>query len=309
MRMTRLCGAVLAAVALLTTGTSAAGASSPAPDRTAVSAAATEVRVITHNICGPACENDGKVDAAAYTVAEIKKFTPHIVMLQEVCRAQYDWVVGKLTGYRLDFVPMRDSYDKCGGQAVGQVLAVQGTVANKEVIDLGADNYDAGGRKYLALCYDATIAGLGTNKVKTCVLHIRAFHESDKQWNFRARWAQLGTLAAEMDDDLFADDQVVILGGDFNARAHERAMDPLYQLTAANKPGTFGMFAEADQTDKTYFADGCTTACRTGGNTMADRKYDFIFFSARHASGLSGGILDYGGSDHKLYRGLATITP
>jgi endonuclease/exonuclease/phosphatase family metal-dependent hydrolase len=306
MRLRALFGTAAAALLLLTAGATGAGADRP--HRTQARAGA-EVRVITHNICGPSCDNDGRVDAAAYTVEEIQRWDPHIVMLQEVCRQQFDWTAARLTGYTVEYVPMLDSHPGCGGQATGQLLAVKGGAANKEVIDLGANDYDADGKVYRALCLDATIAGLGTDKVKSCVLHIRAFHDANKQWNFRARWAQLGTLAAELDDDLLADDQVVILGGDFNARAHEHAMDPLYQLTQAGTPGTFGMFAEADQTDKTYFTGDCTTACRTGGNTMADRKYDFIFFSARHASGLSGGILDYGGSDHKLYRGRAVITP
>lgn len=302
-RRLSLVGVGIAIAALVAAGTATAGANGERQAR----AAGTEVKVITHNICG-GCDNNGNADAAAFAVAEIRHWNPHIVMLQEVCQHQFEWVKEQLApDYTADFVPMRDSHDGCGGRPNGQVLAAKGTMSGKEVIDLNGDNYDADGRKYRALCYDVAITGLG-KPVKSCVVHIRAFHEADKQWNFRARWAQLAKLATEMDDDLLAEGQPVVLGGDFNAHAHERAMDPLYQLKSDGTPGTFGMFAEADQTDKSFFTDGCTTACRTGENTMADRKYDYVFYSAKHASALSGGVKGMGDSDHNLYRGSAVLT-
>lgn len=323
----RLVGAAAAAVGLVAVavlGANAAGAEpEPASGSGSGSAdgprpeATVELRAITHNICGSPCHG-GDPSATDALLEQIgpDRFDPHIVMLQEVCFSQYEHLMAELgDGYAGDFSPMVERTG-CGGDSPeqrqqGQVLIAKGTMANADVIDLDGDSYGNDGKDYTALCYDLTLTDvdLAAGKVKACSTHIRAF--KDELWHVRARWAQLGKLAAEMDDDLFADDQVVVLGGDLNTTPEQRSLDPLYQLAADNDPNGLGAFVEADQTDPDLCSDPAP-GCRSGDPTKDTRKLDYIFFDAQHARGrLSGGVIpvvEPDGHDHELFRGLAEIT-
>lgn len=276
------------------------------------------LKAISHNICG-GCEPGSLDTPVDPTIAEIESWKPHLVMLQEVCYEQYEYVASKLAPeYNAVFIAMQHDKSKCErgtpGEDLrwGQVLLARGPMTGREEVDLDGDTHDARNRHFTGLCYDVTVGGFGTNEVKACVTHIRAFANITGQpWHARGRFVQHAKLAEAMDDDLYEEGQIVVLGGDFNAEPELSTMDPIYKLDHDGDPTGYGAFLEADQDDATFFTGSCTTNCRTGQPTShSGRKIDYIFFASdRHdVSGLSGGVITSTTSDHNLYRGLADFT-
>ncbi|MFH8935747.1 endonuclease/exonuclease/phosphatase family protein [Streptomyces griseosporeus] len=286
-----MAGLAQGGIGLLRGGTAARGAVSETErvDRStagATSATTVDLKTVSHNICGGSC-NNGQTDKLPYITAEIDRYAPHLVMLQEVCWSQYQWFKGHAftSGtYQFEYTPMMTNYAKCAGTGVdctvnedsdpnnndqrcwvGQVLGARGVLSNRDEIDLGGERYqiakDANTgatrfmppRDFTALCYDVALADLPNRVVKGCSTHLRAFQD-DRLINQRARTAQAARLASDLDGDI-AQGKIVVVGGDFNSYAFPNltpAMNAFYRPDAA-PGGGWGVFYEADHDDTAYW--------------------------------------------------------
>ncbi|MFF8604929.1 endonuclease/exonuclease/phosphatase family protein [Streptomyces sp. NPDC015346] len=264
-----------------------------------------ELRTVSFNMCGGLC-NKGGTGKLPLIVDEISEFTPHLVLLQEVCWPQYEWFKNTYAGtYDFGYTPLLTNYTGCGASDcsvnmdsdpanddkrcwIGQVVGARGVLGSKDEIPLGGERYqikqkDGGpvepvspARTFNALCYDATLDGV-SRKVKGCSVHLRAFAD-DKLVNERARVAQAANLASALDQDIAAG-KVVVVGGDFNTLPQPGktpALDSFYRASAA-PGGGIGRFYEADHDDTAYWekptplcAVGTDTSCRTGESTIVN---------------------------------------
>ncbi|MEV4759716.1 endonuclease/exonuclease/phosphatase family protein [Micromonospora sp. NPDC049559] len=306
-----------------------------APSTVAV-AATVGLKTVTHNICGGECRK-GTTDSLPVIADLIDAYRPHLVMLQEVCWPQFEWFGGHAFAsgtYQFGYTTLLTNYTGCGATScavnedtdpanddrrcwIGQVVGARGTLSNRDEIALGGERYQisedhfVNPRTFTALCYDASLAELGTRVVKGCSVHLRAFHDPTNI-NGRARIAQAASLASNLDGDI-AVGKIVVVGGDFNSHPTDTAMDALYRPQTAPGRG-WGLFYEADQDDSNYYAAGCpatATACRSGAKTVAvATKYDYLFFSETvDPASVSGLPVDVGDSvsDHDFYRGLVEV--
>nr|WP_246210817.1 endonuclease/exonuclease/phosphatase family protein [Phytoactinopolyspora alkaliphila] len=289
-------------------------------------AATAQVKVITYNLCGAAshCANPGEiVNRTGYLIDEVLAYDADVVMLTEVCYLQYAHIRDQLVakGYDHKWAASRPQVANCtppGGNTAdlaaqnalrfGNVILAKSSLTNREEIRLTETNYGTAAISK-ALCADAGIPGLGQGKVRACVAHPRAGKTGPAA---RARWDELTAWAAEVDRYLHGNDQLVILGGDFNAEPGDRELDPFYALDG------IGEFIELDMTDSAAFTPGCTsqqaTRCRSGAPTFihptdGPKKLDYIFFSSSHVNDFGAGVRPIGpNSDHHLFRGWANVT-
>ena len=267
--------------------------------------------VLTHNVGGGA-ENDGGPAGVSYTFSRIKASNPDVVMLQEVCYAQYQAFLQTFPGWSVLFAPMTENLggDKCGGTPKGQLLASPRAMTEAIRQDLG----DPDGSKYFTLlCGEVPIPNTA-RKVLSCVTHLRA-QGNDAAVAEAARDRQVWRIANTLKPRVNGG-QAVVVAGDFNASPGKKALDHLYRLTRfGNYNG--GKFDEADQSnpDRERYAGRedvrcAADACRSGEGTMTNNaaKLDHVFFSHNRASGnLGAAIESSGGSGHKLYRAWAKL--
>jgi len=307
---------------------------------TAAVAATVGLKAISHNICGGMCMGGSTGNLPTITDL-IDAYSPHLIMLQEVCWPQYEWFTNHVFSsgtYQLGFTTLLTNYTGCGATNcavnddgdpsnddrrcwIGQVVGARGTLSNRDEIALGGERYQVNGsnpvipaRTFTALCYDVRLADLGTRVVKGCSVHLRAFQDP-RNINKRARIAQAARLASDLDGDIAAG-KIVVVGGDFNSLPTETAMDAFYR--SQTKPGGgWGLFYEADQDDKNFYGNaGCAAteaACRSGGRTAGTsgtNKIDYLFFSeTSDAASVSGLPIEVPRtvSDHAFYRGLVEV--
>ncbi|MFE3496249.1 endonuclease/exonuclease/phosphatase family protein [Streptomyces sp. NPDC059169] len=260
------------------------------------------LKSVSFNMCGGLC-NKGGTGKLPLIADQIDSFTPHLVMLQEVCWPQYEWFAHEYGGtYEFDYTPLLTNYTGCGASDcsvnmdtdsnnddrrcwIGQVLGARGTlVGQPDEIPLGGERHQIKNdgspvnpaRTFKALCYDVALANV-PRKVKGCSVHLRAFSD-DKLVNERARVAQAARLASDLDGDIAAG-KVVVVGGDFNTlpyRNRTPALDNFYRASAA-PGGGIGRFYEADHDDPAYWTQpdpdclvGTDTSCRTGESTLVN---------------------------------------
>ncbi|NDL55550.1 endonuclease/exonuclease/phosphatase family protein [Phytoactinopolyspora mesophila] len=285
-----------------------------------------DIRVVNYNLCGAAahCDNPGEIlDRTGYLIDEVLDYDADIVMLTEVCYLQYAHIRDELAaeGYDYKWVAARPRVDSCtppGGNTselasqnllrFGQVLLAKNSLTNREEIMLSQTNYGTA-TVSKALCADAGLAGFAQGAIRACVAHPRSGRTGPAA---RARWEQLTTWAAEVDRYLYGNDQLVILGGDFNAEPGDPEMDPFYALDG------IGEFVEIDMTNPDGFTQDCVnqqaTECRSGVRTFdhpteGPKKIDYVFFSADHVLDLEAEVLPVGpNSDHYLLRGRAEVS-
>jgi endonuclease/exonuclease/phosphatase family metal-dependent hydrolase len=262
--------------------------------------------VLTHNIGGGA-ENDGGPAGIRYTLSRIEATKPDVVMLEEVCFAQYEAFKQKFPSWSVLFAPMttNEGGEKCGGTPKGQLLASPRKMTEAIRQDLGDPD---GPKVFTLLCGEVPIPGTA-RKVLSCVTHLRA-HDADAE-----RKRQVWRIVSAVDERLRRK-QPIVIAGDFNAGPGRDTLDRLYRLTRSGKPNG-GAFDEADQENpnrERYAARDevrcAATACRTGQGTMTmnGAKLDYVFFSHDRVRGQLGAAVDSsGGSGHKLYRAWAKL--
>jgi|GEM_PF-3885480 len=267
--------------------------------------------VLTHNIGGGA-ENDGGPAGISYTLSRIEATNPDVVMLEEVCYAQYEAFVQKFPGWTVLYAPMTQNVGgtKCGGTPKGQLLASPRAMTEEIRQDLG----DPDGDKHFTLLCGAVPIPDTARKVLSCVTHLRA-EGNDAAAADAARKRQVWRIANLLNPRAGAG-QAVVLAGDLNASPGKATLDDLYRLTRfGNYNG--GRFDEADQTDpqREQYAGReevrcAADACRSGEGTMSSNnaKLDHVFFSHNRIAGEIGATPEgSGGSGHKLYRAWAKL--
>lgn len=240
--------------------------------------AAGPVRVLSYNICGASC-NNGVIDKAGSNndVVEdvrnrIQSRRYHLVMLQEVCVAQFSRLKSLLknAGWSMDGVfRAQRSNGKCkGGAGFGDAVFSHGGVHDTEVVQLP----DRGKEDRAVLCIDTDAEG----SVLACTLHLVTGKENGQQ----ERLDQLAAIDRAFSGR--AENRAVVLGGDFNT-----------------PPSGMGDFLSPSRGGEFFDVDPQLAV--THG-----KKIDYILFSRNHFSGPSGGPEKTKYSDHRLLKGQAT---
>ncbi|GIG68252.1 FG-GAP-like repeat-containing protein [Phytomonospora endophytica] len=270
--------------------------------------AAPPLRFVSYNMCGNVCSDPQKFDLARrldYIVAQTDGggWNADQIHLQEVCRAQYDTLLGRLRAKGFNGLFEKTVWgrsDVCAGGDYGMAILVKGTIADSIVLELtqGGETEEI----------DAPCVKTYTqNRANwACSVHLYWSNEP-------LRVAEAKELAAQA--KAWQDAGIpVVLGGDFNAFPDEPTMNSFYGTAL---PGGAGAFREADESDADYFAQGgcdpaSVTRCRAGEFTFdgkdADSKIDYLFLGERYFTKVVGDSmpLDTRLSDHRLLRGAAT---
>lgn len=297
-------GFVLAAAGLFASVPSTGVVSAEAPEATP------PVRTISYNVCGAytaKCQSDMPLVAWADGLqGHITDWDTDVVMLQEMCKGQYDRLRQALPGYAGVWTSTQTS-DGCSkwgdDRSFGQALLIK--APQSEVTGMSAELTPPGftEEKRSVVCAKAPVDG---RAVLACSTHLR-----------RADATMNDTPALLERIETWANGLPVVLAGDFNARPDYAHMDPVY----AGRPGTLS-FDEADGTDQQYFTDACRTAgsteCRSGAPTLVDNetgtkyvsKFDFAFFTHQDFRDLFSETVETGFTkvkDHLLVRSAAAF--
>ncbi|MFJ7159818.1 FG-GAP-like repeat-containing protein [Streptomyces sp. NPDC101118] len=295
---------LVAAAGVLVTGSVTPASSAGAPEGTP------PVRTISYNACGAyAAKCQSELTPAAWTEGlqgHVTDWDADVVMLQEMCKGQYDRLQQVLPGYTGVWTSTQtaDGCAKWGeDKSFGQALLVK--APRSEVTGMSAELTPAGftDEKRSVVCARAPLDG---RTVLACGTHLR-----------RDDAAQNDTPALMERIEAWSNGLPVILAGDFNARPSYAHMDPVY----AGRPGTVSL-AEADGTDQQYFTAACKTAgateCRSGAPTLVDSetgtkyvsKFDFTFFTRQDFRDLRSETVETGLTkvkDHLLVRSAAAF--
>ena len=242
-----------------------------------------DVTVMSFNVCGGVCRG-GEVDrTAAFTAGTAVRRRASVVLLQEVCHAQYVRIRALLArdGYTGRFAAGTqagrcDDHDRRHGRGFGVAVLVRGHAAGTVVRRLPTPS-GAEGRVLLG-----TTATVGGRRTFVAVVHLSPSPETGLAGQLRAVAAYLTPRAG----------RPVIVGGDFNALPTAAGMSRFY----AGDAGGTGRFVEMDR--------------RHGGAPtfdVANRKIDYVFVSeglfAEHRAASIGTAM----SDHRLYIGTARV--
>jgi endonuclease/exonuclease/phosphatase family metal-dependent hydrolase len=262
-------------------------------------------KVVSHNITGGGSPNFGAPEALNAVNAQIAKFSPDVVMLQEVCPSQVAAFKEQHPRWELRFEPLNLGHRGCGGQPQGNVLASRHGLWNESRTALGENDSD-GSRAYRMLCADVGYPH-GAAKVRACVVHLRyGFNEQEAA--MRAR--QMKVIHRTLADDINQKNKAVVVAGDFNNTPRHYAMDTMYKLASGDDFRGPGNFYEADQRDSRICP--ASRNCRDGEATHdtgeGRRKIDYVFFSENRATGtFSLGTILAHRSHHKVVRAWATL--
>ncbi|MFD3538374.1 FG-GAP-like repeat-containing protein [Streptomyces sp. NPDC058662] len=268
------------------------------------------MRTISYNVCGAyAAKCQSEMTPAAWADGlhdQVVDWDADVVMLQEMCKGQYDKLRQTLPGYAGVWTSTQtaDGCAKWGDdESFGQALLIK--APQSEVTGMSAELTPVGftDEKRSVVCAKASVDG---RAVLACGTHLR-----------RDDATQNDTPLLLERIEGWANGLPVVLAGDFNARPDYTHMDTVY----AGRPGTLS-FAEADGTDQQYFTTACKTAaateCRTGAPTLVDNetgtkyvsKFDFTFFTRQDFRELRSETVETGFTkvkDHLLVRSAAAF--
>lgn len=259
--------------------------------------------VVQHNVGGGA-ENGGTGDALRYTFSMIDEQKPDVVMLQEMCLAQVEAFTARYPSWDYRHTVMRETHDGCGGASKGTLLASPRQFVDDDTFPL----LEQDGDKVFHLTCGGVPMPKTARSVFACVTHMRV-GTTDPDGSARTR--QVGRIVAAVKPQL-ARGREVVIGGDLNVGPDKPVLDGLYRLTVdGNTNG--GRFDEADQTDPRR-ADHAKRgvrcakdACRSGADTTANTKLDYVFFSRNRAESVGAQAFGFGGSAHKVYVAWADL--
>ncbi|MER7515865.1 FG-GAP-like repeat-containing protein [Streptomyces sp. NPDC126499] len=295
--------AARAAAALATTLAVLCASAAPAAADTVDPATAPPVRTLTYNVCGAyTCQS--ALDLPTWTGKikdQVLTWDTDALMLQELCFGQWAALRDALPGY----TGVWTSTTTASGCAKwsGDTRFGLGVFVKAPAVDryAAALTVPAGEEPRAVLCARGPVDGRTT---LACTTHLAQYILPD---NGSAQvLARIDTWAAGLP---------VVLGGDFNAGADYRALDPI----RAGLPGT-GPFAEADENDRDWFTDACLASgageCRSGEPTIASgKKFDHVFLTARDFHTVRADALEPEPagtaplSDHALLRAAAHPEP
>lgn len=272
------------------------------------------VGMMTFNICGGCERTLPAADWLQRMAAMIDLHQPDVVLLQEVCRGQYNLLNKLLSGraegqqaqpYSAAWRTTVDKYAECGhwkeevgADAVddfGLAVLVRGGKSIDHVSSWPL-NAPATFEPRLLLCVDARPGG--ELPLRACTVKVeRDAKVGADQVNEIARLANDWSRAG-----------AVVVGGDFNVRSTAAVMKKMY-----SKPLGTGRFRELDDGNRQFFGTACPQAdqrCRTGHGTLkenAEAKFDFLFVSEDYLVpveiGVNPGSTDF--SDHYALVGTA----
>lgn len=258
----------------------------------------TDITVISHNIRGGQI-NKGDLDTLNTVTRQIRKHSPDVVMLQEVCASQYADFMRRFPasdGWTVHFSE-RKKHTGCG-EMIGEVIATpRNGASDLYAPELASENP---GIKYHLSCL--TFLKNGGREYLACTTHLSA---GDK--NAAIREAQLNTIKAELQWSVDYG-RGVVFGGDLNTLPDSPMMNKLYKIKNNGTEGGAGSFYEGDQTDTRYFAGACANRpfCKSGQPTMNGKKVDYIFFDASRTkptgSTISETLAGKGLSNHNIVR-------
>lgn len=242
------------------------------------------VSMLTFNACG-GCERTLPGAEWRERMAKmIDLYQPEIVLLQEICRGQYNLLNAEFTerpegddarhAYTPAWRTTVKGHGECGqwtsgAKDIGLAILVRGreSVANVTYWPLSAPKTLLPRQM---LCVDASPGG---EQVRACTVQIDRDAVAGPE--------QMGEVSRLVND--WARTGPVLLGGDFNTRSTSALMKKLYAA-----PIGMGRFRELDDSSKQYFGKTCPQTedrCRTGHGTLADypdAKSDFLFVSEPH---------------------------
>jgi len=271
-------GAALAVATLALTGAiGAATATTPA------AAADASIRVITHNTQ----KKVGAVDAA---FAEARSTSgPEVILLQEVCAGMVDGIKKRM-GHAV-YRERKASNTNCGGAGIGEMAIWTGDgLIGTSRHDLGTRQ--TGGHLYGLACVTFSHAGRAT---RACSTHLAA-GGTDFDPIRQATAKQIQDKA----NTWIGEGKRVIVGGDFNSRPMDAAMNAMYGVG----PASGGPFRELHQTR------GSANQDRGGLNTFYKKKIDYVFISkvdARTSGGSENVCKKCTPSDHRMLWGSVPL--
>ena len=287
-------------------GKGAAGRSGKKPAKRAA-----RVVVLTYNVCGGSCTKQLSIEEwTGRMVGRLESADADVLLLQELCRGQYDQLSRALAGrYESRWAGTMDDNEGCGKQwgggadsadeqrGFGLAVFVKGAGSIGEHRVWWLPNQEHNEPRAL-LCVDAR---LRDRVARVCDTHLDWHHDTQQ-----VQAAFVGRLV-----NPWAERIPVVLGGDLNAEPGRPSMAHFYDHS-----GGRGAFQEVDETDKSYFGKVCPKSaerCRTGEGTDGRKKLDYIFLSRRHFTAAEGeAVRDARLSDHDLLRGSAAwraLTP
>lgn len=259
---------------------------------------------ITHNIAG-GMTFFGAPAALDVVEDEIGKSRPDAVMLQEVCKTQFDAFAASHPAWTMVYTETRAQHPNCG--SLGNVIASPHGLTNIVETDLGMAET---GKRTMLVCGDVSFEKR-KGSVRVCSTHLRSKGQ-DPVASEIARRHQVAGMVATLKPFINAD-QAVVVGGDMNSGPQKDILDPMYRLKRNGNWGG-GQFDEVDQTDaqrEKHRKDDVVcaqNACRSGEPTHDNSKMDHIFFSHNRIEGEIDGIVGKTGkSDHNLLRGSAVL--
>ncbi len=239
-----------------------------------------DVTVVSFNARGGICRR-GEVRITAQHIAATAR-AADVVLLQELCRSQFDRVRALLAplGFRGRYAAVTVS--RGCGTAFGVAVFVRAPVLGAGVLPLPTPP----GYEHRALLGVTTL--LRGRRTFVATVHLSPSPAAGLD-------AQLATVA----DYLDAHTGPAIVGGDFNSLPAKPGLRRFYSAAA----GGSGHFLEGDEfRGRRGVIGGAPTF------EVADRKIDYVFFSAGDFAQPSAGTEVTTLSDHRLYEATARVT-
>jgi endonuclease/exonuclease/phosphatase family metal-dependent hydrolase len=239
-----------------------------------------DVTVVSFNVCGGVCRR-GEVEVTAQHIAATAR-TADVVLLQELCRSQFDRVRTLLAprGFRGRYAAATVS--RGCGTAFGVAVFVRAPVLGSAVLPLPTGP----GYERRALLGVTTV--LGGRRTFVATVHLSPSPAAGLD-------AQLATVADYLDAHT---GDPAIVGGDFNSLPAKPGLRRFYSAAA----GGSGHFLEADEfRGRRPVIGGAPTF------DVADRKIDYVFFSAGDFARPSAGSEATTLSDHRVYEATARV--
>jgi len=274
--------------------------------------AASAIGILQFNMCGNVCTNDS-IPTADAVVSSITNHSPQpaFVMLEEVCRDQYNEIWNLLPTYDGYFI--KTVTGGCSGGSMDYGIAI--LTKTFSWTQLGPwklpeqVGYTSDEDRYLGCLQTSTFGG--SQPIVACVTHIST--------NSHNQPGQVQFVASK--GSYYYNGHKVIVGGDFNLTPPVQSMNPMYD--SAYSPTGSGIFNEADADPSTLsrtgggagstyneytVCGGNRKPCGYGKTYSPTSKIDYIFasdfdFTSRSADATYSTV-----SDHTPLWGLVTPT-
>ncbi|CAN5217859.1 hypothetical protein BH09ACT12_BH09ACT12_09170 [soil metagenome] len=260
----------------------------------AASQAATRLRVVDHNI-------EKRTSALDRAVAAARKTAAEVILLQEVCWWQAEDLIRRHPAWTISYKAERDN-DRCQrrGYRGDTFVAGRRKVGNIAIWTGGPRGVTSGHTFRHQRTKDdrtglACVAWVQGARHRACSVHLISPTDAEET---RVRTGQARDIRAITNPWLDHDD-LVVLGGDFNAQPRRRTMEYVYELGGA------GRFRESS----THRLGGRDCRCVQITGDGGRPKVDYIFFSANRTEQRAYRALRIvkTSSDHHLLLGWADV--